>query len=307
MVVIAKFIACYRGFLIRRALGFAVSLLCANSILAGPLPLWQLEGTSNRVLLMGSVHFLRATDYPLPAGLEAAYETADTLVMEIDMDDLDPLEAQVLMTSMGMIGEGQSLSDVIGANSYATAARLAEELGVPLMLFNQFKPWFAALSITQLRMLQLGFDPAWGIETQFLGRAAANTKEIVGLETLEEQLGFMDRLDADAQRKFLLQSLEDAGEVQNEVQTIVAAWRTGDTGTLHEMLLDGLEETPRLYDMLLTQRNQNWAPQIARLANQPDNYLVIVGAMHLVGENSILRMLEKRGIKSRQLSDEDWQ
>jgi uncharacterized protein YbaP (TraB family) len=285
----------------------AMCLLFAAKSPAGPLPLWELEGTTNRVWLMGSVHFLRASDYPLPDGLEAASEAADTLVMEIDMDNLDPLEAQSLMTSMGMIGGGKKLRDVIDADSYAAAAGMAEKLGVPLMLFDQFEPWFAALSITQLRMIQLGFDPSWGVETQLLGRAAANGQPIIGLETLEEQLGFMDSLDAETQTRFLLQSLEDVSEVENEVQTIVAAWRTGDTDTLDEILLDGLEETPRLYDALLKQRNQNWVPQIAELINQTDDYLVIVGAMHLVGDNSVLRLLEERDIKSRQLSDEDWQ
>jgi len=289
-----------------RALLCTAALLCAGSIAAGPLPLWQLEGTDNRIMLMGSVHFLRASDYPLPAGLEAAYQAADTLVMEIDMDDLDPAEAQSLMTSMGLVGDGKSLRDAVGAASYAEASALAAELGVPLMLFDQFKPWFAALSITQLRMMQLGFDPAWGIETQLTARAAEDRKPIAGLETLEEQLGFMDRLDNDAQRKFLLQSLEDAGEVEGEVRTIITAWRDGDTDTLNQLLLDGLEETPELFEALLKQRNRNWVPQIIDLTQQPGDYLIVVGAMHLVGEASVLRMLEERGINSRQLSDEDW-
>jgi uncharacterized protein YbaP (TraB family) len=290
-----------------RALLLTVALLFAGSIAAGPLPLWQLEGTDNRIMLMGSVHFLRSSDYPLPAGLEAAYQAADTLVMEIDMDDLDPTEAQSLMTSMGLVGDGKGLRDAVGAASYAQASALAAELGVPLMLFDQFKPWFAALSITQLRMMQLGFDPAWGIETQLTARAAEDGKPIDGLETLEEQLGFMDRLNSDAQRKFLLQSLEDASEVENEIQTIVTAWRNGDTDTLDQLLLDGLEETPQLFDALLKKRNRNWVPQIIELTQQPGDYLIVVGAMHLVGEDSVLRMLEERGINSRQLSDEDWQ
>jgi uncharacterized protein YbaP (TraB family) len=289
-----------------RALLLTVALLFAGSIAAGPLPLWQLEGTDNRIMLMGSVHFLRSSDYPLPAGLEAAYQAADTLVMEIDMDDLDPAEAQSLMTSMGLIGDGKGLRDAVGAASYAEASELAAELGVPLMLFDQFKPWFAALSITQLRMLQLGFDPAWGIEAQLMAHAAEDGKPIDGLETLEVQLGFMDRLNSDAQRKFLLQSLEDASEVEDEVQTIITAWRDGDTDTLNQVLLDGLEETPQLFEALLKQRNRNWVPQIIELTKQPGDYLIVVGAMHLVGENSVLRMLEERGINSRQLSDEDW-
>jgi uncharacterized protein YbaP (TraB family) len=53
------------------------------------------------------------------------------------------------------------------------------------------------------------------------------------------------------------------------------------------------------------QRNRNWISQIMRLLDQPDNYLVIVGAMHLVGPDSVVAMLEDRGVEIRQLSEAD--
>jgi hypothetical protein len=278
-------------------------LLATTSALAGKLPLWELEGTDGHVMLMGSVHFLRASDYPLPAELDAAYAAADALIMEIDMDDLDPMTAQALLTTMGSNPNGATLQEILGKSDYTKASQLAEELGIPLALFESFKPWFAALSITQLRMIQLGFDPTWGIETQITERAKAEGKPITGLETLEEQLSFMNDLDSETQQLFLLQSLEDATEVQKEVQSMVTAWRSGDTETLEHLLVEGLQEIPVLFDALLTQRNQNWVPQIIELSQQPGNHLIIVGAMHLVGEDSVLRMLEDRGIGSRQLEN----
>jgi len=281
------------------------ALLTASFAHADALPLWELQTSKGRVLLMGSVHFLRSSDYPLPAGLDAAYALADTIVMEIDMDDLDPLRAQTVLTDIGTNPGGAGLESVIGAGAYGEASELAGQLGVPLMLFDQFKPWFAALSITQLRMMQLGFDPNWGIEAQLTAKARTDGKTILGLESLEQQLGFLDDLDNETQKLFLLQSLQDATELESQVSTIMGAWRTGDTGALEELLLDGIQEAPRLYDSLLVQRNRNWVPQIAKLSEQPGDTLIVVGAMHLVGENSVLEMLEKRGIESRQLSSTD--
>jgi uncharacterized protein YbaP (TraB family) len=280
-------------------------LILSTSAFAGALPIWELEGTSNRVLLMGSVHFLRASDYPLPNGMTAAYDLADTLVMEIDMDDLDPLLAQTTMMTMGVSQSGRSLREALGEASYAEASRRAEALGVPFAMFDQFEPWFAALTITQLRMMQMGFDPAWGIETRLTQQAAGDAKTIQGLETLEEQLGFMDRLDEKTQREFLLQSLEDAEILADQVEMIVTAWRAGDTDTMEEIMLEGFEGAPGLEDALLIQRNRNWVRPIQNMQDQPDNYLVIVGAMHLIGENSVVAMLEDKGIAVRQLTDAD--
>ena len=281
---------------------FLLLVLC-DAASAGKLPIWEIEGSSNRILLMGSVHYLRPADYPLPQGMTAAYEQADQLFMEIDMDALDPMQAQVLLTTIGT--GGGTLSEVLSPANYQEASRRADELGVPLMLFEQFEPWFAALSITQLRMMQLGFDPSWGIETRMTARAATDGKRISGLETLEEQLGFMDSLDKNTQQQFLLQSLEDAATLEKQVDSIVAAWRAGDTATLEKLMLEGFRSAPGLEDALLVQRNRNWVRPIMQLQNQPDNYLVIVGAMHLIGGNSVVRMLERKGIKVRQLNESD--
>jgi uncharacterized protein YbaP (TraB family) len=278
-------------------------LVLSHTAFAGKLPIWEIEGNSNRILLMGSVHFLRPADYPLPEGMRAAYEQADQLYMEIDMDALDPMQAQVLLTTMGT--GRRPLNEAMSAANYEEATRRADKLGVPLMLFDQFEPWFAALSITQLRMMQLGFDPSWGIETRLTAQATTDGKTISGLETLEEQLGFMDRLDEETQQQFLLQSLEDAATLEEQVDSIVAAWRSGDTTTLEELMLEGFRSAPGLEDAMLVQRNRNWVRPIMQLQNQPDNYLVIVGAMHLIGRKSVVAMLENEGVKVRQLTDAD--
>ncbi len=280
-------------------------LLVSSAAFGGILPIWEIEGTSNRVLLMGSVHYLRAADYPLPEGMMAAYDLADTLVMEIDMDSLDPMTAQTTMMTMGTSKNGRTLREALGDANYQKATRRADALGVPLMMFDQFEPWFAALAITQLRMMQLGFDPSWGIEMRLTEKAAIDNKDIRGLETIEEQLGFMDRLDDKTQQEFLLQSLEDATTVEEELESIVDAWRSGDTAGMEELMLEGFRTAPGLEDALLVQRNRNWVRPILNLQNQSDNYLVIVGAMHLIGNKSVIAMLENQGIRVRQLTDAD--
>jgi len=282
-----------------------LTMLCVTAN-AKPLPLWELESASNRVIIMGSVHFLRPSDYPLRDGFDQAYQLADTIVMEINMGAIDAASAQGAVASMSIDPQGRNLQQLIGDQAFNTADKLAAELGIPLMTFSSFEPWFAALSITQLRMLQLGFDPSWGVETMLTRKAQQEGKTLDGLETIEEQLGFLDRLDTDTQSRFLLQSLEDAATVQNEVETIVAAWNAGDTERLEKSLLQGLDDAPELYDALLVQRNRNWVEPIKALRNKPGNYLVVVGAMHLIGDDSVLAMLEDAGVNSRQLQDADF-
>lgn len=293
-MAVDKFIAKVIGSVLL-ATGFTTGA-CADA-----LPLWEIQGASNRVFLLGSVHFLRASDYPLPAGMETAYAAADELIMEIDMDNLDPVEAQTVMSSLGT--DGPDLREGMGKAGYAEITELAKAAGIDIEQLAPFEPWFAGLMIVQLRMLQMGFDPAWGIETQFSERARKDGKSIRGLETLTGQLAFMDELDMESQRLFLLDALKDNAAADAEMQTIMTAWRTGDTSTLADLQLELMQEAPDLGDALFTRRNRNWVPQIIELTKQQQNYLVIVGAMHMAGDNNVLELLEAEGIKVRQLSN----
>ncbi len=271
-----------------------------------PLPLWELESSGSRVLVMGSVHFLRPTDYPLRKGMEEAYQLADTITMEIDMSTMDPVATQGTIAAISIDPQGRSLRELVGDDNYQAANKLAQQLNIPLPMFEQFEPWFTALSITQLRMVQLGFDPAWGIETMLTRKALAENKTLAGLETIEQQLGFLDRLDPKEQNTFLMQSLEDAATVQNDIDAIVNAWTDGDTEALERFLLKELQDVPNLYDAILVQRNKNWVAPIRALLDKPGTHLVVVGAMHLIGDDSVLAMLDTAGVASRQLDDDDF-
>lgn len=289
--------------MLRKFAATLILFLTSALVSAGPLPLWELEGIDNRVRLMGSVHFLRQTDYPLPTGMDAAYDDADALVMEIDMSGFGPEDAQAIITRMGT---RRPLREVMGEEAYAEARDRAATAGIDLAAMGPFEPWLAAITITQLRMMQMGFDPNWGIESRLTARALSDGKPISGLETVEQQLGFMADMDDATQTEFLLQSLDEASRLETMVDSIVQSWRNGDTDQMVELMLENFAEAPELEDALLIRRNQSWIEPIAALRDADEDYLVIVGAMHLVGENSVVAMLRDKGIAVKQLTEDDF-
>lgn len=265
------------------------------------LPLWELEGTHNRIIILGSVHFLRAEDAPLPEAITRVYADADVIVFEVDLSRLDPTEIQGVLARLALDADGRDLEDILGHQDYRTAARLAAGVDIDLNTLRPYEPWYAALQITQLRLLQLGFDGSFGVETQMTLKAVADGKPIVGLESLEDQFGALDSLPATAQRVFLMQTLEDARTISDELDTIVTAWKAGDMATLEQTLMAGLEDQQALHESILVQRNRNWTRQIIGFTKQSRDYLIIVGTLHLVGEDSVIRMLEEAGISSRRI------
>jgi len=283
---------------------FLCWLLLASQAWAGKLPLWELEGGSNRILMLGSIHYLRPSDYPLPAAFDEALDAADLVVMELDMDSLDPLSSMMVLETLGR-EPGKTLKDQIGASRYNEVSSRAGSVGIDMRLLDDKKAWYAAVLVSQVRLLQMGFDPSWGIEARFTAGAVAAGKPIIGLETLEGQLGTMDRMSVDTQADFLIESLNDQEAAEEEMQTIVRAWKSGETGEMESVMLEGFDEMPELYQSLLVSRNRSWVSQLKSLDKRHSNktILIIVGGMHLVGKDSVQSMLKPYGYSSKQLSE----
>ena len=87
----------------------------------------------------------------------------------------------------------------------------------------------------------------------------------------------------------------------SELDQLVGAWRRGDAKGMAKLLQEGFDEYPDLYRPLTVERNRRWVPQVEQLLDDQDDYLVVVGALHLVGTDSVIDLLERKGYKVEQL------
>ena len=262
---------------------------------AGGGLVWQLRGTAGTVYIVGSMHLLRGDKATLPVGIEAAYREAESLVMEIDVDDTDEQSLAAAMLQAATFADGRRLPAVAGAARWSRLRSLLGTAGVAESVAVPLEPWGAALLLTTLEYARLGFDPAVGVERQLQQRAARDRKPIDGLETPQFQIGLLDSLPLDEQLQLLDMTLEDIDTMPAMIDELHAAWRAGDLQALETLLLEGYRDMPRLYDDLVDRRNRNWLPQIDALLARPDDTLVVVGALHLVGDRGLLALLRRAG------------
>ncbi len=268
-----------------------------------PVTLWRAAGQTNSVYLLGSIHLLRPGDYPLPSAIDAAYEEAEVLVMELDMDDLDSVQAQQLFASSGVLQGGKTLRDLMGETAYQQARAAADAIDIPIEMLAQSEPWLAAVTVEMMMFYRIGFNPMLGIEMQLVSQAARDGKPIEGLETAAEQTAFLDGLSLDTQRDMLLQTLEESAGLEESIDEIIHAWRYGDIAALESGLLQDLEKNEELSEALVNGRNRRWVAQISELLDDSDDYLVVVGALHLIGDKGVPELLAKAGVKIVQLSE----
>ncbi len=285
----------------RLGLALCGLLLCVAARADGALhSLWELHGKHNTVYLLGSIHVLRQSDYPLAPIVLEAYRNAKTVIMEVNLEEIDSEQVQAEMLASATLPEGKTLPDVLGKQRYGRADALAREVGVELSLFDQYAPWFAAEAIAQLQLTQLGFQTDTGVEMYFMEKARNDGKSVAGLETVHDQISLFQNMPLDTQADYLLSSLEQAHDLPKEVQSMVRAWQRGDTQWFANEMQSELGKDPNLYQAVLGSRNRKWLPRIEALLNDDKDYLVIVGTGHLVGPGSVIELLKKDGIGATQ-------
>lgn len=263
--------------------------------------LWTVEGRQNTVYLLGSVHVLRPGDAALPAAAERAFDDAERLVMEIDLDEpgSDQLAMVAEMQQAAMLPAGQTLEGVLGSD-YASINKRAQQSGIDLEALDAFAPWFVAIALLDLELAKRGFSPEFGIEQTLAARAIEERKPIEGLETAAQQFQMLASMPLPQQKRFLVMTLDESAQFDRELEDLLRAWRTGDTESLAQLLAAEYEEFPDLYRTLTVERNRAWVGPLAALLDDRDDYLVVVGALHLVGPDSVVDLLRQRGYKVTQ-------
>lgn len=274
------------------------SLLCAVSGSAQAEPAaWRVTGEdTGELLLLGSVHYLRQEDYPLPSNIDELYQQADTLVMELDLDDLDTLSVENLFVEAGTLPPGSSLQTVLTPAVYELAETRSAEFGLDLAFATRLEPWLVAITLMDLGMNALGFNASRGLEQHLLRRATSDGKQVLGLETLEDQIHVFDQLSIKEQEALLLQTLNEIDSADDAMDELLNAWRDGRVNTLANELTANFEDFPILYRHLVIDRNERWLDPLRQLLETGERYLVVVGALHLVGDDSVIELLQHQGL-----------
>jgi uncharacterized protein YbaP (TraB family) len=179
------------------------------------------------------------------------------------------------------------------------ARRLAETRLVATQ-FATLEDWAAALTLAFALEAKSGFDPENGADRAL--QAAAKGRPVVGLETLEGQLGMFDGLPAREQRTMLAAVVADSGDA-GAGRRLVEAWARGDIAALDREAKRGMLADPRLREVLLVARNRDWARRVAAMLEARRRPFVAVGAAHVIGTDGLPALLAAQGYAVRRCSD----
>ena len=278
---------------------FLLLLLCSSQSFS-QTSLWRVSDGVNTLFIGGTIHVLRETDFPLPAAFDDAFNQSSKLVFETDIAATeDPAFGQQMMQRL-MYSDGRTLQTGLSPKTYQQLETFCTERGIPVLMFQQMRPPAAVLTLMMLELQRLGISNA-GVDSHYFQRAQAEHKKIGELETAAEQLEFVTNIGKGREDDFVRYSLKDMQELEMVMGELTAAWREGDQKKMAALSLDEMrKEFPVMYRQLLVERNTNWLPRIESMLKDPGVELVLVGALHLVGEEGVLAMLRERGYRLEQ-------
>ncbi|BBC73075.1 conserved hypothetical protein [Altererythrobacter sp. B11] len=258
--------------------------------------LWKVADEDTTIYLFGTVHALPKDVNWFDGRIERAFHGSQELVTEIDLDQA--AASSQALAAAGMLPPGQNLRELMSEENRVQFEEALVSLGLPVEALDRFEPWFAAMTLTLLPLVQDGYQTDSGVELA-LGKKAAG-KERGALETIQQQIDLFDGLPMDAQLTFLDQTVEAVPNASKSLDAMVAEWAKGDAQELAKLLNSELTD-PALYARLLTQRNANWAGWIENRLAEPGTVFVAVGAGHLAGKGSVQDQLRRHGLKAKRV------
>jgi uncharacterized protein len=252
--------------------------------------LWQVSGNglTKPSFIFGTFHLMCKDDIHFSEQLKKAMKSADTVYMELKIDDPAILLGGLLY--MNMRGD-TSLKDLYTEAEFKKVeSYFSDTLQTPLMLLEKMKPdMLVALLYPKMMNCPL---PA-SIEEELAGLAKEYKKEIKGLETMEFQASVFDSIPYKVQAKELLKNIDSFQIYKKQFADMLSLYKRQMLDSLSESL-DNDPDTKDYEDILVNNRNKNWVSQL-RTIMKKESVFVAVGAGHLPGKIGLINLLKEAG------------
>lgn len=284
----------------RLLLPFLLCLLLPLSAFADPA-FYKVSKGDQQHWLLGSIHAGKPSLYPLPDPIERAWLQSRALVLEVDLTHISQQQWQE-MGAITRLVDGKTFKEHVPLDLYRRTIIAAGQNGLTENMLAPLRPWFAAITLTQAALERTDFSSALGVDQHFAKQAGDSGKPIIGFETLLEQLGYLASV-GDNQTLMLESTLDELPELERGFREVMKAWEEGDEATLINLLKSEMAP-PKLQawleQTLLAERNHNWLKKWSTLPNES---FIVVGALHLYGDQGLLALLEQQGWRITPLTE----
>jgi len=259
---------------------------------------WVVRDEDTTIYLFGTLHVRREGARWGGPVAEWALEQAGLVWTETDIPAAGDASIAALVRSLGYeASKPLSRNRDINRVNKDRLRRAAEKTGIAYADLDNMRPWLASVTLAMAPLLRAGYNPDHGVDRAVVEIARKSRKTLKAFETSKDQFGFFAGLSAPLQLELLYQSLDELDKDPQSLRQLEFDWERGNDAALRENLVDEVRNSnTELYNVLLKDRNSDWANQIDRqLKDAPGVQFVAVGVAHLVGDESVLHELDNMG------------
>lgn len=271
------------------------ALIFGHSLLADTA-VYEVSKGKQKMYLAGTIHMLRAQDFPPPVEFDAAYGASQKIFFETDLQKAKAPEFGQRFAQAMMLPNNGTLKDVLNADTWAALQAFSTKNEYPLSQTMIFNPAMTSILISMAEAKKFGAGE--GIDAYYDKAARADNKFIGELESVDDVITYMKLFAQEDSNKLINSTLKDAENSQHYFETMIASWKKGDLEALDKEMGEKMKaETPNAYQALVVDRNKKWLPQLEQMLQTPEVEMVLVGALHLSGSDGLLVQLKKSGYK----------
>lgn len=264
------------------------------------------------VYLLGSIHAADDNIYPLNDTIMSSYNESDYLAVEVDTVALTSnFELQIELAKKMLYTDGTTIKDYLEEDLYNKMVEFLQSKNSYNTLYDSYKPAFFESLFENIIITDAGMDANKGIDVHFLNLAKKNGKGILEIETAEFQYDMLLNNPIELDKLMIDGYVNDYESSVTEMKELYAAWKKGDVSELEKKLFesDTSELTEEQIQMvnsynqsLITDRNYGMVRALEQYMSENKNVFCVVGLGHVIGNEGIISLMEKKGYNIEKLS-----
>lgn len=261
--------------------------------------LWEIsgKGLANPSYLFGTYHFAGKDLIDTMNVVKEKLSKADAIVGEIVID-----ETMAAKLAPFMVMTNNFLDKLLTPAEYEKVATYLKKIsGYDLKLLNSMKPVAVQLTMMQFTAPKTISATNPAIDQYVQEYAKANNKEVIGLETIEDQADILFGSSLERQKELLLKNVAEEEKSKIEAQKMYNSYKSQNLVELENFFKNSDDYTPEELDKLLKHRNEKWLAQLPKLMKDKSLFIA-VGAGHLLGTDGLIKRLKEMGYNVKPLS-----
>ena len=254
-----------------------------------------------KLYLAGTLHAAPRSLYPLDSTYDRVLKEVSGIGLEIREEEMAELPA--LIRRYGYFGGGNGkLSSCFSFLDFQKVCSFFMQHNpqyTPGEL-ERHRPWLLYTHAVHILLLKYPeYKTEYAMEKILLQHAGK--KRVFTLESAQSQIRLLALVPDRDSARVLLETLHNTEKAGKDLEKIMLALQSGDPAVLEEMVREIQIKYPSFHKNLLTERNKNITEKLLQALREKETLLILAGAAHFVGDQSIPSLLEERGCRIRLL------